>query len=162
MATRKPTRLFIILSSSKFCVARALSLYNSGKPLSLCWSFQSSISWCPTLHHKMMMNIFTLLLALLAYQPINGQKIDVYAQRVFRYAFNPNMFTWQHGDYGGINRYTYSYLPALKGLPDMPTWMKYKYSKRHSQGIFAIFPFLTMILQRNFCDKIILKSNSRL
>ena len=61
--------------------------------------------------------------------------LNIKAQRVFRYAFNPSMFHWKHGDYGGINRYLYSYLPALTGLPDMPGWMKYKYSKRHSAGI---------------------------
>ena len=62
--------------------------------------------------------------------------VHVHAQRVFRYAFNPSMFKWKHGDYGGINRFSYSYLPALRGLPDMPSWLKYKYSQRHSAGTY--------------------------
>ena len=65
--------------------------------------------------------------------------VHVHAQRVFRYAFNPNMFKWIQGDYGGINRFSYSYLPALRGLPDMPTWLKYKYSQRHSSGKLTIY-----------------------
>jgi len=74
--------------------------------------------------------------------------VHVHAQRVFRYAFNPNMFKWKQGDYGGINRFSYSYLPALRGLPDMPTWLKYKYSQRHSSGfIYGVPPRANEIYQ---------------
>ena len=104
----------------------------------------------------MMMNIFPLILVTSMVVTRAEQKTDelsskaetefasasekvvqVHAQRVFRYAFNPSMFKWKNGDYGGINRFSYSYLPALRGLPDMPTWLKYKYSKRHSAGKYS-------------------------
>ena len=103
----------------------------------------------------MMMNIFPLILVTSMVVTRAEQKTDelsskaetefasasekvvqVHAQRGFRYAFNPSMFKWKNGDYGGINRFSYSYLPALRGLPDMPSWLKYKYSQRHSAGAF--------------------------
>ena len=85
----------------------------------------------------MTMNIFPLLLTWLlveAEELIPQVEVHVHAQRVFKYSFNPSMFRWSHGDVGGLVRYTYSYLPSLEGLPDMPTWMKYKYSQRHKAG----------------------------
>ena len=90
----------------------------------------------------MTMNIFPLLLTgWLLVETAEGQSelipqvhVHVFAQRVFRYSFNPSMFKWSHGDLGGVVRYSYSYLPSLEGLPDMPTWMKYKYSQRHKAG----------------------------
>lgn len=95
----------------------------------------------------MMMNIFLLIGLAVTTKAQNNDPVDtfntkvvhVHAQRVFRYAFNPMLFQWEHGDFGGINRFSYSYLPALKGLPDMPSWMKYKYSKRHSAGNLTDF-----------------------
>ena len=57
-------------------------------------------------------------------------------------AFCPNICTVKKGDYGGINRFSYSYLPALRGLPDLPTWLKYKYSQRHSSGKLTIYIIL--------------------
>ena len=89
----------------------------------------------------MTMNIFPLLLTWLlveAEELIPQVEVHVHAQRVFKYSFNPSMFRWSHGDLGGVVRYTYSYLPALEGLPDMPTWMKYKYSQRHKAGKFVL------------------------
>ena len=82
-------------------------------------------------------DIFPLLLTWLlveAEELIPQVEVHVHAQRVFKYSFNPSMFRWSHGDVGGLVRYTYSYLPSLEGLPDMPTWMKYKYSQRHKAG----------------------------
>ncbi len=58
--------------------------------------------------------------------------INVYFR--FRFAFNPKLFLWSDGNYGGVARFTYSYRPSLAGLPAMPSWMKYKYSQRHSAG----------------------------
>ena len=90
----------------------------------------------------MTMNIFPLLLTWLlveAEELIPQVEVHVHAQRVFKYSFNPSMFRWSHGDLGGVVRYTYSYLPALEGLPDMPTWMKYKYSQRHKAGNLYYF-----------------------
>ena len=60
---------------------------------------------------------------------------------VFRYKFHPNMFLWKEGDFGGISRFSYTYEASLKGLPDMPDWLKYRYSNRHKAGkkIYSIF-----------------------
>lgn len=60
--------------------------------------------------------------------------VTIHAQKVFRFAFNPNLFEWKNGNYGGVSRYAYSYRPSLHNLPEMPRWMKYKYSDRHSAG----------------------------
>ena len=88
----------------------------------------------------MMMNIVILVTLCAVVQAQEYDKtVHVHAQRVFKHAFNPSMFKWKNGDFGGINRFTYSYLPALKGLPDMPAWMKYKYSQRHSAGKYSGF-----------------------
>ena len=66
---------------------------------------------------------------------------------VFRYKFHPNMFLWKDGDFGGISRFSYTYEPSLKDLPDMPDWLRYRYSNRHKAGkmignIFILFNFL--------------------
>ena len=89
------------------------------------------------------MNIFPLLLTTLLVkaetEAIPKIHVNVHAQKVFRYSFNPSMFKWAHGDFGGVVRYSYSYLPTLEGLPDMPLWMKYKYSQRHKAGkLYAV------------------------
>ena len=71
-------------------------------------------------------------------QPIKQFKpVQQSRQQVLR-ANCPNIYTGKQGDYGGINRFSYSYLPALRGLPDMPTWLKYKYSQRHSSGTLTL------------------------
>ena len=44
------------------------------------------------------------------------------------------MFLWNEGDFGGISRFSYTYEASLKGLPDMPDWLKYRYSNRHKAG----------------------------
>ena len=45
------------------------------------------------------------------------------------------MFLWKEGDFGGISRFSYTYEASLKGLPDMPDWLKYRYSNRHKAGM---------------------------
>ena len=54
------------------------------------------------------------------------------------------MFLWKEGDFGGISRFSYTYEPSLKDLPDMPDWLRYRYSNRHKAGdlignIFVLF-----------------------
>ena len=58
---------------------------------------------------------------------------------MFRYKFHPNMFLWKEGDFGGISRFSYTYEASLKGLPDMPDWLKYRYSNRHKAGMKKYF-----------------------
>ena len=60
--------------------------------------------------------------------------VTIPAQRVFRFAFNPNNFLWEKGNYGGLERPNYRYTPFLKDQASMPKWMKYKYSQRHKAG----------------------------
>ena len=56
------------------------------------------------------------------------------SSRVFRLAFNPKMFHWVNGDYGGLERPSYRYTPSLRGRVIMPDWMEYKFSQRHKAG----------------------------
>lgn len=75
-------------------------------------------------------------------------QVSIHAQKVFRFAFNPNLFSWKNGNYGGLTRHAYSYRPSIKGLPDMPYWMRYKYSKRHSAGfIYGVPPKANELLE---------------
>ena len=71
--------------------------------------------------------------------------ITIAAKKVFRFAFNPNLFLWPEGNYGGLDRPHYRYTPFLKDQADMPEWMEYKYSQRHKAGK-AIAEIITMIL----------------
>ena len=67
--------------------------------------------------------------------------VFIHPYKVFRYKFNPKMFVWPNGDFGGISRFSYSYVASLSGLPDMPDWLNYRYSKRHSAGfIYGVPP----------------------
>lgn len=98
----------------------------------------------------------SLLFLSLGYSVVNGDQVEstpaydgflrsniptmevaIRSQKVFRFAFNPNLFGWS--SFGGttqesITRHLYTYRPSLKGLPDMPYWMRYKYSHRHKAG----------------------------
>ena len=67
---------------------------------------------------------------------IPTMEVAIRSQKVFRFAFNPNLFGWSNsaGAQEGVSRHLYSYQPSLKGLPDMPYWMRYKYSHRHKAG----------------------------
>ena len=64
--------------------------------------------------------------------------LAIRSQKVFRFQFNPNLFGWSNleGAQESVSRHQYTYQPSLKGLPDMPYWMRYKYSHRHKAGIF--------------------------
>ena len=68
---------------------------------------------------------------------IPTMEVAIRSQKVFRFQFNPNLFGWSgaEGTQEGSSRHLYTYQPSLKGLPDMPYWMRYKYSHRHKAGI---------------------------
>ena len=71
----------------------------------------------------------------------NTVQISIPTKRVFKYSFNPNKFHWSEGNYGGIDRPTYKYTPALSGSPDLPAWIRYRYSQRHKAGyIYGVPP----------------------
>jgi hypothetical protein len=65
-------------------------------------------------------------------------EVAIRSQKVFRFQFNPNLFGWSNleGAQDSVSRHQYTYQPSLKGLPDMPYWMRYKYSHRHKAGTF--------------------------
>ena len=67
---------------------------------------------------------------------IPTMEVAIQSQKVFRFQFNPNLFGWSNPEalQDGNSRYLYTYQPSLKGLPDMPYWMRYKYSRRHRAG----------------------------
>ena len=64
-------------------------------------------------------------------------EVAIPSQKVFRFQFNPNLFGWSNleGMQESASRHQYTYRPSLKDLPDMPYWMRYKYSHRHRAGI---------------------------
>ena len=64
-------------------------------------------------------------------------EVAIQSQKVFRFQFNPNLFGWNNPEahQDGNSRHLYTYQPSLKGLPDMPYWMRYKYSHRHKAGM---------------------------
>ena len=66
---------------------------------------------------------------------IPTMEVAIRSNKVFRFAFNPNLFGWPSGTPKTTSQHLYSYQPSLKGLPDMPYWMRYKYSHRHKAGI---------------------------
>ena len=87
-------------------------------------------------------------------KPLMKMKIAIQSQKVFRFQFNPNLFGWSNPKAltDGNSHHLYTYQPSLKGLPDMPYWMRYKYSRRHRAGnIFWIFDLLSyrLLLDRN-------------
>ena len=67
---------------------------------------------------------------------IPTMEVAIQSQKVFRFQFNPNLFGWSNPEAltNGNTRHLYTYQPSLKGLPDMPYWMRYKYSHRHKAG----------------------------
>ena len=67
---------------------------------------------------------------------IPTMEVALQSQKVFRFQFNPNLFGWSNPEavQNGNSRHLYTYQPSLKGLPDMPYWMRYKYSHRHKAG----------------------------
>ena len=71
-------------------------------------------------------------------------EVAIRSQKVFRFQFNPNLFGWSSfgGTQQSVTRYHYTYRPSLKGLPDMPYWMRYKYSHRHKAGIAITTDFI--------------------
>jgi hypothetical protein len=74
---------------------------------------------------------------------------------VFRFAFNPSLFQWKNpeGQVSGDHS-TFAYRPSISGLPDMPYWMRYKYSHRHKAGKNIItFVFIKIV---NIVEKIVL------
>ena len=75
---------------------------------------------------------------------IPTMEVAIHSQKVFRFAFNPNLFGWSSfgGTQQSVTRYHYTYRPSLKGLPDMPYWMRYKYSHRHKAGIAITTDFI--------------------
>ena len=68
---------------------------------------------------------------------IPTMEVAIQSQKVFRFQFNPNLFGCSNpeGHHNGNSRHLYTYQPSLKGLPDMPYWMRYKYSHRHKAGM---------------------------
>lgn len=64
--------------------------------------------------------------------------VTISAKRVFRFALNPNLFHWESGNFGGVERPKYRYTPFVKDEVDMPKWMKYQYSERHKAGQWKI------------------------
>ncbi|TRY79421.1 hypothetical protein TCAL_06010 [Tigriopus californicus] len=63
------------------------------------------------------------------------------SNRVFRIAFNPTLFFWSEGNFGGVERPVYRYTPSLQGKASLPNWIHYKYSERHKAGfIFGVPP----------------------
>ena len=72
-------------------------------------------------------------------EAIPSMEVVIQSSKVFRFAFNPHLFGWYHnhnsaGTSPAPRTAIYSYRPSLKGLPDMPYWMRYKYSHRHKAG----------------------------
>ena len=67
---------------------------------------------------------------------IPTMEVAIRSQKVFRFQFNPNLFGWSNPKAltDGNSHHLYTYQPSLKGLPDMPYWMRYKYSRRHRAG----------------------------
>ena len=65
-------------------------------------------------------------------------EVAIRSQKVFRFQFNPNLFGRSNleGAQENFSRHQYTYQPSLKGLPDMPYWMRYKYSHRHKAGMY--------------------------
>ncbi len=56
-------------------------------------------------------------------------------RRVFRFAFSPSLFQWKTPDGQSVgDQSSFAYRPSISGLPDMPYWMRYKYSHRHKAG----------------------------
>ena len=72
---------------------------------------------------------------------IPTMEVAIRSQKVFRFAFNPNLFGWSNPEavQGAVTRHMYTYRPSLKGLPDMPYWMRYKYSHRHKAGSINMY-----------------------
>ena len=79
---------------------------------------------------------------------IPAMQVSIPSRRVFRFTFQPNLFAWKSGGnrrHGGV---PYTYRPSLRGLPDLPGWLKYKYSHRHKAGfIYGVPPMPTEVLE---------------
>ena len=76
---------------------------------------------------------------------IPAMQVSIPSRRVFRFTFHPQLFSWKHGPNPGRG---YTYRPSLKGLPDLPDWMRYQYSPRHRAGfIYGVPPMMAAILE---------------
>ena len=70
--------------------------------------------------------------------------LPIPSERVFRFTFQPGLFAWPSSSSSTKSAEEgkkYRYRPSLRGLPNLPNWMRYKYSRRHKAGfIYGVPP----------------------